>query len=103
MNEFTVHLVSSASRKIFPQNTMSSFKNYFNKEINLEGDWRIAISEIIFPTKINQVNKNDLNIFSSEGLRSFMRKTFKLMRYPHHTEEKDVSLKLVSMKTLIIF
>ena len=71
MNEFTVHLVSSASMNIFPQNTLSSFKNYFNEEINLEGDWRVALSEIIFPAKINQVNKSDLKIFSSEGLKFF--------------------------------
>ena len=68
MNEFTVHLVSSASMNIFPQNTLSSFKNYFNEEISLEGDWRVALSEIIFPAKINQVNKSDLKIFSSEVL-----------------------------------
>ena len=57
MNEFTVHLFSSASMNIFNQNTLSSFKNYFNEEINLEGDWRVVLSEIIFPAKINQVNK----------------------------------------------
>ena len=34
----------------------------------MEGDWRVALSEIIFPAKINQVNKSDLKIFSSEGL-----------------------------------
>ena len=56
---------------IFPQNTLSSFKNYFNEEINLEGDWRVALSEIIFPAKINQVNKSDLKIFSSEGLKFY--------------------------------
>ena len=71
MNEFTVHLVSSASMNIFPQNTLSSFKNFFNEEINLEGDWRVALSGIVFPTKINQVNKSDLKIFSSEGLKFY--------------------------------
>ena len=69
MNEFTVHLVSSASMIIFIQNKLSSFNNYFNEEINFEGDWRVAISEIFFPAIINQVNKNDLKIFSSEGLK----------------------------------
>ena len=73
MNEFTVHLVSSASMNIFPQNTLSSFKNYFNEQINLEGDWRVALSEIIFPAKINQVNKSDLKIFSSEGLKFYQK------------------------------
>ena len=75
MNEFTVHLVSSASVNIFPRNTLSSFKNYFNEEIILEGDWRVALSEIIFPPKRNQVNKSDLKIFSSEGL-GFYEKSF---------------------------
>ena len=71
MNEFMVHLVSSASMNIFPQNTLSSFKNYFNEEINLEGDWRVALSEIFFQAKINQVNKSYLKIFSSEGLKFY--------------------------------
>ena len=56
---------------IFPQNTLSSFKNYFNAEINLEGNWRVALSEIIFPAKINQVNERDLKIISSEGLKFY--------------------------------
>ena len=71
MNEFTVHFVSSASTNIFPQNTLSFLKNYFNEEINLEGDWRVALSEIIFPAKINQVNKRDLKIFSSGSLKFY--------------------------------
>ena len=56
---------------IFSQNTLPSFKNYFNEEINLEGDWRVALSQIILPAKINQVNKSDLKIFSSEGLNFY--------------------------------
>ena len=56
---------------IFPQNTLSSFKNCFNKEFNLEEDWRVALSEIIFPSKINQVNKSDLKMFFSEGLKFY--------------------------------
>ena len=71
MYEFTVHSVSSASMNIFPQNTLSSFKIYFNQEITLEGDWRVALSEIIFQAKIDQVNKSELKIFSSGGLKFY--------------------------------
>ena len=53
MNEITVHLVSSASMKMFLQNTLSSFKSYFNEEINLEGDWLVAQSEFVFPENIS--------------------------------------------------
>ena len=51
-DEFTVHVISSASMEIFDQNTLASFRNFFNDEIQLSGDWRVALSEIIFPTKI---------------------------------------------------
>ena len=37
----------------------------------MEGDWRVALSEIIFPAKINQVNKSELKTFSSEGLKFY--------------------------------
>ena len=37
MNELRVHLVSWASRKKFPQNTLHSIKNYFKEKIILEG------------------------------------------------------------------
>ena len=52
-DEFTVHVISSASMEIFDQNTLASFRNFFNDEIKLSGDWRVALSEIIFPTKIS--------------------------------------------------
>ena len=93
MNEFTVHLVSSASINIFPQITLSSFKNYCNEEINLEGDWRVALSEIIFPAKINQVNKSDLKIFSSEGLKFYEKSIpFDAVSRPYGGEQAIIGI-----------
>ena len=43
-DEFTVQVISSASMEIFDSNTLSSFQNYFNDEIQLAGDWRVALS-----------------------------------------------------------
>ena len=54
-DEFTVHVISSASMQIFKSNTLASFRNFFNDEIQISGDWRVALSEIIFPTKIENV------------------------------------------------
>ena len=59
-DEFTVHVISSASMEIFDQNTLASFRNFFNDEIQLSGDGRVALSEIIFPTKIQHVVNGDL-------------------------------------------
>ena len=55
-DEFTVHVVSSASMEIFDSNTLASFRIFFNDEIQLAGDWRVALSEIIFATRIENGN-----------------------------------------------
>ena len=74
MNEFTVHhLVSSASMNIFPQNTFSSSKNFFNEEVYLEGEWRVALGEIIFPVKKIKWTKVIWRYFVLKSL-SFLRK-----------------------------
>ena len=66
-DEFTVHVISSASMQIFGSNTLASFRNFFNDEIQLSGDWRVALSEIIFPTKIEHVVNGDLIAYSLKG------------------------------------
>ena len=102
MNEFMVHLVSSVSLDILTQNTFSSFKNYFNEEINLKGDWRVALREIYPTGKINQVNKNYLKMFSSEGLK-FSEKSVPFMMLSLDHKENELSFELVPMKTVTIF
>ena len=87
---------------------MSSFKNYFNEEVNLEEDWPVAISETIFPSKLKQVNNNNLMIFSSEGLK-FHEKNLKFdaITRPYGGERRMIEIssyenldhRLRSMKT----
>ena len=36
-------------------------------QIQLSGDWRVALSEIIFPTKIEHVVNGDLIAYSLKG------------------------------------
>ena len=55
MDEFEVHLLSTASLEIFGDNTLAAFKNQLPQNISLEGDWRVTLSEIIFPSEINNV------------------------------------------------
>ena len=52
---FTITLVSSASMNVFKNNTLANFKNLLSEEINLQGEWRVAFTEITFPTQINNV------------------------------------------------
>ena len=50
--------------QMFKSNTLASFRNFFNDEIHLSGDWRVALSEIIFPTKIENVVEGEFIAFS---------------------------------------
>ena len=53
--------------EIFDQNRLASFWNIFNDEVQLTGDWRVALSEIMFPTKIQHVMDGDLIAYSLKG------------------------------------
>ena len=59
--------------EIFDQNTLASLRNFFNDEIQLSGDWRVALSEIIFPTKIQHVVNGDLIAYSLKGYEDSQR------------------------------
>ena len=72
-DEFTVHVISSASMQIFESNTLASFRNFFYDEIQLSGDWRVALSEIIFPTKIEHAVTGDLIAYSLKGYEDFQK------------------------------
>ena len=66
-DEFTVNLISSASMDIFPNNTLASFRNFFNEALILEGDWRVALTEIIFPAQIANVTTKDITVYTTRG------------------------------------
>ena len=63
-DEFTVHVVSSASMEILDSNTLASFRNLFNDKIQLSSDWRVALSEIIFPTNIENIVNGNLTVYN---------------------------------------
>ena len=63
-DEFTVDVISSASMQIFKSNTLASFRSFFIDEIQLSGDWKVALNEIIFPTKTENVVKGEFIAFS---------------------------------------
>ena len=75
-DEFTVHVVSSASMEIFDSNTLASFRNFFNDEIQLSGDWRVALSEIIFPTKIENIVNGNLTVYNLKDYEDSQKMSF---------------------------
>ena len=70
-DEVTVHLISKVSLDYFPDNTLTSFRNFCDEDIALDGDWRVALSENIFPTKSVNFDYEDFTcIKASEVLDS---------------------------------
>ena len=72
-DEFTVIVFSSASMEIFDQNTLALFRNFFDDEVQLSGHWRVVLSEIIFPTKIQHVVNGYLIAYSLKGYEDSQR------------------------------
>ena len=49
---------------IYSGNTMAAFRNLLAHPIHLEGDWRVALAEIIFPTSIKNITTFDFFIYT---------------------------------------
>ena len=70
---FTITLVSSASMNVFKDNTLVNFKNLLSEEINLQGEWQVAVTEITFPTQINNVTDNIIVYYKKDRVIASMK------------------------------
>ena len=80
MDQVEVHLLSTASLEIFGDNTLAAFKNQLPQNISLEGHWRVALSEILFPSEISNVYTDFFNTFTLSKRRKMMKTLMKLMK-----------------------
>lgn len=55
----TLYLVSNGSMSIFPENTLSAFTNLLAEPLSLQGEWRVALSEINTPSTMKNVSKTE--------------------------------------------
>ena len=70
MESFTIELVSSASGELFPANTLSSFTNFLPEQLNLEGQWEVAISEISYPAMYQNITEGKFKFFDEKLSKS---------------------------------
>ena len=61
--EFTARLISTASIAYFHDNNLAFFETFLKDQIALDRDWRVAPYDIIFPTKLNNVNGQEFMYF----------------------------------------
>ena len=70
MDSFTVELVSNASGELFPDNTLSSFTNFLPEQVNLEGQWEVAFSEISYPSMYQNITEGKVMFFDTKLSKS---------------------------------
>ena len=66
MNSFTIELVSNASSQPFPNSTLSSFTNFLPEQVNLDGQWKVAISEISYRSMYQNVTEGKFMFYEEE-------------------------------------
>ena len=62
MDSFTTELVSIASSQLLPNNTLSSCTNFIPEQVNLEGPWEVALSEV-YPSMYQNVTEAKIMFF----------------------------------------
>ena len=70
MDSFTIDLVSNASRELFPNITLSSFTSFLPEQVNLEGQWEVAISEISYPSMYQNITEGKFKFFDEKLSKS---------------------------------
>ena len=70
MESFTIELVSKASAQLLSDNTLSSFTNFSPEQLNLDGQWEVAISEISYPSIYQNVTEGKIIFFDRKLSKS---------------------------------
>ena len=70
MESLTIELASNASEQLFPDNTLSSFTNFLPEQLNLDGQWEVAISEISYPSMYQNVTNGKFTFFDKKLSKS---------------------------------
>ena len=86
MDSFTIELVSNASGELFPDNTLSSLTNFLPEQLNLEGQWEVAISEISYPSKYQNITEWKFKFFDENFSKSTSTNNLEHGRYTSITD-----------------
>ena len=66
MDSFTLEMVSDASGDLFLNNTLSFFTNFLPEQVNLEGQWEVAIPEISYPSMYQNITEWKFKFFEEK-------------------------------------
>ena len=95
MESFTIELVSNTSAHFFPDNTLSSFTNFLPEQLNLDGQWEVAISEISYPSMYQSVTEGKFMFFDKKISKSSEFFYLEPGLYPSITEIVEAMIILI--------
>ena len=90
-DSFSVTLMSSASMNIFMDNSLASFKNLLGEDISLQGEWRVALSEITFPTHFNNVTDTKIVYYKKDKVRASHKVAKDKISRPYDGEKIEIT------------
>ena len=70
MDSFIIELVSNASGELFPDTTVRSFTNFSPEQVNLEGQWEVAISGKPYPSMYQNLTEENFKFFDEKFSKS---------------------------------
>ena len=70
MDSFATELVSNGSGELFTDKTLSSFTIFLPEQVNLEGQWEVAISEISHPSLYQNITEGYFKFFDKKFPKS---------------------------------
>ena len=76
---------------IFIDNSLASFKNLLSKDINLQGEWRVALSEITFPTHFNNVTDTKIVYYKKDKVKASLKRAKDKISRPYDGEKTEVT------------
>ena len=91
----TIELVPIASAQLFPDNTLGCFTNILPDQLNLEGQWEVAISETSHPSMYQIVTEGKFMFFDKKLSKPLEFYYLELGLHPSITDIVE------AMKTLI--
>ena len=98
MESFTIELVSNATARLLSDNTLSSFTNFLPEQLNLEGQWEVAISETTYPSMYQNVTEGKLIFFDKKLSKSSDFYYLETCLYPSITDFVEAMNTLIHSK-----
>ena len=85
-SSFSITLVSFESKNVFKDNTLANFKSLLSEEVSLQGEWRVAVTEITYPTQKNNVTDNNIVYYKKDRVIASMKVEKNKISRPYHGE-----------------